>query len=254
MSEYEIPLHWHLHDLKKLGEFFAKLQNLPAKPDLEIYSQHTVNPPYTSIRVIATGEIFMSTAPTPVDSIAAEMQPLFDMINAQMGFIPNSFLTMAKRPALLQAFMPLAGYIFGETFNIEPTIRQMAAYMASYGSGCRYCQAHTSHSAEKTGLSGEKIANLWQFETSDLFDAREKAVCAFALAAGQTPNTVTDDHYAALNQFFTEEEIIDLVAVISLFGFFNRWNDTLGTTLEAEPAEFAESSLAHSGWEPGKHK
>jgi uncharacterized peroxidase-related enzyme len=196
----------------------------------------------------------MSTTPSPVDTIPAEMRPLLDMVSSQMGFIPNSFLTMAKRPLLLQAFMPLVGYVFGETYGIEPSIRQMAAYMASYGSGCRYCQAHTSQGGEKTGLSADKIANLWQFETSQLFDAREKAVCAFAFSAGQTPNSVTDDHYAALSPFFSEEEIVDLVAVISLFGFFNRWNDTLGTTLEAAPAEFAETSLAQSGWELGKHK
>ena len=195
----------------------------------------------------------MDSAPAPVTDIPAELQPIFDMVAAQMGFVPNSFLTMQQRPPLLQAFIPLAGYIFSENCSIEPGLRQMAAYMTSYGSGCRYCQAHTSHGAVKAGLSAEKIANLWQFETSDMFDAREKALCAFSLASGQTPNAVTADHYTELRKHFSETEIVDMVAVISLFGFFNRWNDTMATPLESGPAEFAGSHLEQSGWEQGKH-
>jgi uncharacterized peroxidase-related enzyme len=195
----------------------------------------------------------MDSAPAPVASIPADMQPIFDLVAAQMGFVPNSFLTMLKRPALLQAFMPLAAYVFSDNCSIEPGLTQMAAYMASYGAGCRYCQAHTSHGAEKAGLSAEKIANLWQFEASDLFDAREKALCDFAMAAGQTPNAVTADHHSRLRQFFSEGEVVDLVAIISLFGFLNRWNDTMATPLETGPAEFASAHLNQSGWKLGKH-
>lgn len=39
----------------------------------------------------------------------------------------------------------------------------------------------------------------------------------------------------------------------ALFGFMNRWNDSLATSLEAEPVEVAEKFLAGQGWEVGKH-
>jgi hypothetical protein len=38
------------------------------------------------------------------------------------------------------------------------------------------------------------------------------------------------------------------VAVIALFGFLNRWNDTLGTVLEDVPKEFVEKELQPLGW------
>jgi hypothetical protein len=43
------------------------------------------------------------------------------------------------------------------------------------------------------------------------------------------------------------------VAVISLFGWLNRWNDTMATELEDEPLAFASQHLTANGWSAGKH-
>jgi hypothetical protein len=40
---------------------------------------------------------------------------------------------------------------------------------------------------------------------------------------------------------------------IALFGFLNRWNDSMGTALEDLPMESARRNLAHTGWDAGKH-
>jgi len=50
-----------------------------------------------------------------------------------------------------------------------------------------------------------------------------------------------------------EKQILELVAIVSLFGFLNRRNDFMGTVLEDGPAEFAKAHLSQSGWEIGKH-
>lgn len=195
----------------------------------------------------------MTARPQPTDDLPADMQAILDMTKAGMGFVPNSMRTMAKRPGLLKGMVGLFSYIIGPDCLIDPGLRQMVAYMSSYGSGCVYCQAHTSHGAERSGVDAEKIANLWQFETSDHFDARERAALTFALASGQVPNAVTESHFEALRVHFSEEEILDLTAILSIFGFLNRWNDTMGTTLEAEPVAFAGAALGASGWQAGKH-
>ena len=195
----------------------------------------------------------MESRPQPLETVSDDLQMILKMVEASMGFVPNSMRTMAKRPALLKASIGMMGYMVGPDCTIDAGLRQMVAYMTSYGSGCRYCQAHTSHGAEKNGVDPKKIENLWQFETSELFDDRERSALSFALAAGQVPNGVEDAHYDALAPHFSEEEILDLVAIISTFGFLNRWNDTLGTKLEDAPIAFAGSHLAESGWSAGKH-
>ncbi|MFK7979497.1 MAG: carboxymuconolactone decarboxylase family protein, partial [Saprospiraceae bacterium] len=82
----------------------------------------------------------------------------------------------------------------------------------------------------------------------------ERAALRFGFAAGQVPNAVTEEHFAELRKHFSEKQIVDLGATIALFGFLNRWNDTMGTALEPEAVAFAEKHLVKSGWEIGKHK
>jgi hypothetical protein len=67
------------------------------------------------------------------------------------------------------------------------------------------------------------------------------------------PNAVTDDMFAELRKYWTEEQIVEIVGVISLFGFLNRWNDTFATPLEDEPIEVGQKYLARGGWQIGKH-
>jgi alkylhydroperoxidase family enzyme len=124
--------------------------------------------------------------------------------------------------------------------------------VASSAAGCRYCQAHTSHAAEKAG-AGEKLAAVWDFEISPLFTEAERAALRLARDAALVPNQATDAHFSELRRHYSDAEILELVAVVSLFGFLNRWNDTLATRLEPGPRRFAERELAGRGWEVGKH-
>lgn len=189
--------------------------------------------------------------PVSRDQLGA-LQPVMDAMEAAMGFVPNSLMTMAHWPDLVQSFAGLAGTVLGGG-QVDPGLKQLVAFVASQASGCRYCQAHTSHSAEKRGVSLEKIQAAFEYETSDLFSEAERAALRVAAHAGMVPNAVDREHVDALAAHFDERQIVEIVAVISLFGFLNRWNDTLATTLETAPRGFAEQTLARYGWAPGKH-
>ena len=71
--------------------------------------------------------------------------------------------------------------------------------------------------------------------------------------ADQVPNEASEEHFAALRKHFSERQIVQIVAVIAMFGFLNRWNDTMATTLEEDPVAFAERVLGSMDWTPGKH-
>lgn len=181
-----------------------------------------------------------------------DMEPLFNMVEASMGFVPQSMLTMAHWPELLSAFGGLGGTVLAGG-EIEPGLKQLIAFVVSNAAGCRYCQAHTSHSAERTGVAAEKIRAAFEFETSDLFSDAERAALRVALHAGMVPNAVEPEHMSALQEHYTDKQCVEIVAVIALFGFLNRWNDTMATTLEDAPHAFAEAQLGGSGWQVGKH-
>ena len=57
-----------------------------------------------------------------------------------------------------------------------------------------------------------------------------------------------------LYKYWNEGEIVEMLGVISLFGYLNRWNDSMGTTIEDGAVESGELYLGKYGWEKGKHK
>ena len=182
-----------------------------------------------------------------------DLEPVFQLVEAGMGFLPNSMLIMARRPALVQAFAGLGAEV-QLNHGLPDGLREMIAYMASKASGCLYCQAHTHHGVgANNSIAAEKMADIWSYETSDLFSDAERAALRVAQGAGQVPNAVDDADFGALKKHFNETEIVGIVSIISFFGFLNRWNDTFGTALEDVPLEHGEQHLAKEGWDAGKH-
>ena len=176
-----------------------------------------------------------------------DFENLFQGIESFMGYLPNAHLAMAERPELLMAFSGLASTVF-QAEGIDIQTKQLIALASSLSSGCKYCQAHTSHGAERAGMKEEKIADILNYSESKNYTDKEKALLDLAFAAGITPNKSTQSHFDNLKKYFSKKEIIDIVSVIALFGFLNRWNDTMGTVLEEVPESFVENKLRPLGW------
>lgn len=199
------------------------------------------------------------------------LRPMLDEVREQAGFHPNSLLTMAHMPHLPVAFGLLMRTVRGGDLRadherlaaelpdagpspVEQPLLQLAAFATSVAAGCRYCQAHTVQGLAQMGVPEEKAAELLRYETSAQFTDAERAVVALALASGQTPNAAGPAHFDALREHFDSRQIVQLVAIISLFAFLTRWNDTLATALEGPPETHAASLLGAAGWSAGKHR
>ena len=124
---------------------------------------------------------------------------------------------------------------------ISEELTQMVANITSTASGCRYCQAHTVAHAEHIGVEPAKLADLWSFETSAHFNDAERLPRAdLAMHAGQHPNAVTETDFEECRRcYYTDDQITAIIAVCAMFGFLNRWNDTMAHTLEDRPREVA---------------
>ena len=182
----------------------------------------------------------------------AEQEGIFAAYERVMGFVPTTTLTMARIPGLVEAYVATA---LSSAVNglISEDLAQMVGHVASAADGCRYCQAHTIAHAEFLGVDAEKLDELWEFETSARFSEAERAALRLAFHAGQHPNGVTDTDIEDCRVHFGEDQTTAIVAVCALFGFLNRWNDTMATTLEAEPHAAATRHLSGRGWTPDKH-
>lgn len=183
----------------------------------------------------------------------AEVAELAQFFNQTLGFCPNSVLTMQRRPAIARAFIELNKAVMDNQGRVTSEQKRLIAYLTSANTGCNYCQAHTILAAKRYGGSDERLENIWNFRDSDLYTDAEKAAFEFALAASAVPNAVDEAISRRINQHWSEDEIVEILGVVSLFGYLNRWNDSMGTTMESGAVEAGKTYLRHTNWSVGKH-
>jgi uncharacterized peroxidase-related enzyme len=194
----------------------------------------------------------MAHVPPLPRSAVPEFSERFDHYEATRGFVPNSIQTMARRPAIADAFMDLNRAVLYQG-SVPEELKMLVSLIASQAAGCRYCQAHMANLASIYQASDARIAAVWEFQTSPLFSAAERAALQLAYKASLVPNEAGAEEFAALREHFDDGQIVEIVATIALFGYLNRWNDTMATDLEALPGQVAERALGDRGWSPGKH-
>lgn len=195
----------------------------------------------------------MTRIPYAEDAALAAHADTFALVEAHMGFVPNSLRVMARRPDILNAFLSLSLAVMGPSTATPQSLKQLVAHAASLAAGCLYCQAHTAHTGERVGVAAEKLARAWDYERSPQFTDAERAAMRYAQNAASVPNGVSEADMTALRAHFNDDEITEILAVVGLFGFLNRWNDSLATDLEEAPLSFGAAHLASGGWSGGKH-
>ncbi len=182
-----------------------------------------------------------------------ELQNLIEFYNETLGFCPNSVKTMYHRPEIAYAFIGLNKAVMNNQGRVTSALKRMIGFISSYTSGCQYCQAHTIRAAERYGADREKMENIWNFRTDPAFSEKERVTLEFAFLCSTIPNSVDDDISDKLRSYWDEGEIVEILGVIALFGFLNRWNDSMGTELEKGAVESGQKYLEKKGWSPGKH-
>ena len=182
-----------------------------------------------------------------------ETKQLAEFFNETIGFCPNSVLTMQRRPAISKAFINLNKAVMANEGRVTSALKRMIAWVSSNATGCRYCQAHAIRAAERYGAEKEQLDNIWEYKTHAAFSEAERAALDFSLAASMVPNAVDAKIKETLYKYWDEGEIVEMLGVISLFGYLNRWNDSMGTSLEEDAIDSGNKFLRKNGFEVGKH-
>jgi len=190
--------------------------------------------------------------PLPADA-DVEVRELANFFNETLGFCPNSVLTMQVRPDIAKAFIQLNAAVMENHGRVSSALKRLIGFVASRASGCNYCQAHTIRAAERYDADQEQLANIWEYPSHPAFNEAERVALDFAVAAATIPNGVDEKLQKRLHEHWDDGEIVEILGVIALFGFLNRWNDSMATTLEEGAADSAEQWLIGAGWHKGKH-
>jgi alkylhydroperoxidase family enzyme len=191
--------------------------------------------------------------PLPAEH-SPELKEEFDSFLRTLGFVPNSVLTMQRKPRLAKAFVGMQRALWDPESKVDRGLKRLVAHIASRVAADPYSMAHTASGALHFGVAPEKLAAMREYRTSDHFTPAERAALDFAVAASATPNAADEKTFAVLLQHWSEEEIVEIAGVVAMAGFLSRWNVSMATPLEREPLEVAEKYLAPHGWDPGVHR
>ncbi len=196
------------------------------------------------------------------DQNDVKLQELIIFYNETLGFCPNSVKTMHHRPAIANAFIELNKAVMENHGTVTAALKRLIGFVSSNVAGCNYCQAHTIRAAERYDAEQEQLDNIWEHKTHPAFSEKERAALELAHLASVIPNSVNDDIAERMRLHWTEGEIVEIMGVIALFGYLNRWNDSMGTEMEDGAMESGEkylesnlqSNLLKRDWSVGKHK
>lgn len=190
--------------------------------------------------------------PLDREEMDSELQALYSHYENTRGFMPNSIRTMSRRPNIAKRFGALNQAVLYEG-TVSEELKMLVSLISSQASGCRYCQSHMANLSSIYQASDQKIAAVWEFENSELFTDPERAALRLAYKSSLLPNEAGEEDFAELAKYFDEGQVVEIVAAVALFGFLNRWNDTMSTELETLPKQVAERALQETDWEVGKH-
>ena len=182
------------------------------------------------------------------------MKEEFDSFFKTLGFVPNSVLTMQRKPKLAKAFVQMQRALWDPESKVDRGFKRLIAHAASRVADDPYSMAHTASGALHFGIAADKLAAVREYPTSPSFTAAERAALDLAVAASSTPNGLTDVLFTEARKHWSEEQVVEILGVVAMAGFLSRWNVSMQTPLEAEPDAIGEKHLAALGWSAGAHR
>ena len=190
----------------------------------------------------------------PLDKSATpELADDFAIFEKILGFVPNSLLTMQRKPEMVRAFGVLTKAVMSADGEVDLGFMRLIAHFCSRAAGCQYCEAHSLIAAKIHGISQEKLDAIWEYKTSEHYTEAERVALDYALAAGSVPNGVNEELMQEMKKHWSENQIVEILGAVCLYGFLNRWNDSMATELEESPTAMGKRVLSQGGWDGGKH-
>jgi alkylhydroperoxidase family enzyme len=172
-----------------------------------------------------------------------ELDDTFQHFRDLLGYVPNNVLILSRKPKMVKGLAQLASAVWDPANEVDRGLKRLVAYMASRTHRSKYSMAHSAEAAYRSGIPDEKVEAVDEYRTSPLYTEAERAALDFTVAAASQPNVVTEELFDRMRKYWTENQIVEIAAVVAINGFLNRWNDTMSPPLEEEPAEFARKHL-----------
>ena len=118
----------------------------------------------------------MTRVSAPDKELLDQCAPVLAQAEAAMGYRPNDVLSLCHWPELLNSLGGLVQTVL-HTGEVDGTLKRLIGIISSRTQGCTYCSAHASYGASQLGVEGAKVAAVFDFESSPLFNPASVPRC-----------------------------------------------------------------------------
>jgi uncharacterized peroxidase-related enzyme len=175
------------------------------------------------------------------DEVSSSSISIYDRVLRERGNVPYMFRTMAHRPEIFETIIAHMEAVLN-TGTLPKALKELAIVRTSQLNKTPYCLASHTAICRKLGWTDEQLEAMER--GGGEFSEREKVAIHLAEVMTLDAHGYTDADFARLRSFYSEGEVVELMAAIGLFNYFNRFNDLL----QMEPTKPASAEeLAAAG-------
>ena len=158
--------------------------------------------------------------------VSPEAGEIYDRYMRQRGNVPNMFRTVAHRPEIFESMIAHFEAVLN-TGTLPIKLKELVIVRTSQLNNCQYCLASHTRISKKLGWSEDQLAHLEDYAKRDDFTVAEKVALRLAELMTRNERSLTDEEWQEIREFYSEGEVIELMAAIGLFNYFNRFNNLL---------------------------
>ena len=148
----------------------------------------------------------------------------------RFGEVPEPFAVVAHHRGLLIANVVHESLLGPTSKKLPTSVRELAVYWTARTVGCSWCVDFGSMLMRLEGLDMDRLKNIDDYATSELYTDDERAAIGYANATTTDPHTVTDEQVADLRRRFGDDGVIELTYQIGVENMRARMYSALGIT------------------------
>ena len=160
------------------------------------------------------------------NEVTAETGDIYDRYMQQRGNVPNMFRTVAHRPEIFQTMIAHFEAVLN-TGTLPLKLKELAIVRTSQLNHCGYCLASHSRICKKLGWDDDQLIHLADYAERADFTHAEKVALRLAEWMTRNEGPLTEEQWQQVREVYSEGEVVELMAAVGLFNYFNRFNNLL---------------------------
>jgi AhpD family alkylhydroperoxidase len=156
-----------------------------------------------------------------VEELHGEAKKIFEDFLNSGDNVPKWLQVMANCEDTMVGFFSLFKSVMDNS-PVESPLKWKVAFVVSDINKCEFCVGATQTKLKSFGLSDEELNNIDKTDND-----REALAIEYAKATTQHAYSIDPELMKKMKETFSDEEIVEITAVIGTFNFMNRFNDAL---------------------------